>query len=355
MRKVLLYASCLFLAVFGLYQINRTVFAEQSGSSPESGTDSRIKIAYDWLVAKGANYGSTDAADWTNDWSTWWNRIMESAAWEPDGTATDGEIPSGLTFYADNGDRTQKTGTLYVNQANMAYDDYNCAANNQEATGTCAGGDSEYTGEEGSEYAGAAGTKWQKTSEGGTARSVTDNAITVTLVSNTVYQDNRTELYWSNRSSTTVDNEFAYVDGDDRSNPAGNSCNFNSTGTANDYCDFQDPLGAYVEDDDVSAAEFCLNLELDADGDGDNDLETNLESDWRLPTQKELMQAYINGAANNLPSVAANHWSSTEDYNTQSNAWRVYLYSGYTRASTKVTGYTVRCVRREQTLRLRLY
>lgn len=339
MKKVFLYVSCLFLAVFGLYQMNRTVFAEQSGSSPESGIDSRIKEAYDWLVAKGANYGSTDAADWTNDWGTWWNRIMESAAWEPDGTAVAGEVPSGLTFYADNGDRTQKTGTLHQNLANMAYDDYNCAANNQEASGSCAGGDSEYTGEEGT---------WTLLASGGTAQSVTDNAVTVTLSSNKVYQDNRTELYWSDRSSTTVDNEFAYVDGDDRSNPTGNSCNFNSTGTANAYCDNQDPLAAYAEDDDVSAADFCLNLELDADNaDSDDDGATGMETDWRLPTQKELMQAYINGIANNLPGVAAFHWSSTESYSTQSNAWSVRLDRGYTVTNTKVTDYIVRCVHRD--------
>jgi len=344
MKKIFII-SCLILGLFGLWQVKLNVFAETSGSSPESGTSSRIKTAYDWLVAKGTNYGSTDAPDWdsatTYAWGTWWNRIMESAAWEPDGSATAGDIPSGFTFYAGNGDRTQKTGTLFQNQALMDYDDWNCANNNAESATACAAGDSEYTGEEGT---------WTLKASGGTAVSVTDNSVTVTIASNKVYQDGWTKLYWTDANSggNIIDNEFAYVDGDDRINPTGNSCNFNSTGTANAYCDNQDPLAAYVEDNDVSAADFCLNLQLDADNaDSDSNGATGVETDWRLPTQKELMQAYINGAANNLPNPGNYFWSSTEYYNSQSYAWVVYLYYGYTGSSTKSTSNAVRCVRRD--------
>lgn len=344
MRKILLYVTCLFLALFGLYQIGMTVFAEQSGSSPESGSDSRIKTAYDWLVAKGTNYGSTDAADWdsatTYVWGTDWNRIMEAAAWEPDGSATAGDVPSGFTFYAGNGNRTQKTGTLFQNQALMDYDDTNCAGNNAESATPCVAGDSEYTGEEGT---------WTLTASGGTAVSVTDNAVTVTLTSNKVYKDNWTKLYWTdgNAGGAIVDNEFAYVDGDDRTNPTGNSCNFNSTGTANAFCDNQDPLSAYVEDNDVSAADFCLNLQLDADNaDLDDNGATGVETDWRLPTQKELMQAYINGAANNLPTPVGNYLSSTESNSTKSYAYYMVMSTGTTTVLLKNTSGNVRCVRR---------
>ncbi len=343
--KLLVYVSCLFLALFGLYQVNLSVFAEQSGSSPESGSSSRIKTAYDWLVAKGANYGSTDAPDWdsavTYPWGTDWNRIMEAAAWEPDGSATAGDVPSGFTFYAGLGDRTQKTGTLFQNQALMDYDDWNCANNNAESATACAAGDSEYTGEEGT---------WTLKASGGTAASVTDNSVTVTIASNKVYQDNWTKLYWTdaNAGGAIIDNEFAYVDGDSRTSPTGNSCNFNSTGTANAYCDNQDPLAAYVEDNDVSAADFCLNLQLDGDNaDGDSNGATGVETDWRLPTQKELMQAYIDGAANNIPNPGSNFWSSTEYYSSQSNAWVVNLFNGFTYGNTKATAYNVRCVRRD--------
>jgi len=91
-RKLWLPIVCLIIIVLGFYQITRTVTAEQSGSSPESGSDSRITTAYDDLVAKGDNYGSTDADDWANDWGINWNRIMEAAFWEPDGTATTGTV-----------------------------------------------------------------------------------------------------------------------------------------------------------------------------------------------------------------------------------------------------------------------
>ena len=344
MKKIFII-SCLILGLFGLWQVKLNVFAETSGSSPESSTSSRIKTAYDWLVVKGINYGSTDAPDWdsatTYPWGTWWNRIMESAAWEPDGSATAGDIPSGFTFYAGNGDRTQKTGTLFQNQALMDYDDWNCANNNAESATACAAGDSEYTGEEGT---------WTLKASGGTAVSVTDNSVTVTIASNKVYQDGWTKLYWTDANSggNIIDNEFAYVDGDDRINPTGNSCNFNSTGTANAYCDNQDPLAAYVEDNDVSAADFCLNLQLDADNaDSDSNGATGVETDWRLPTQKELMQAYINGAANNLPNPGHDFWSSTQRYNSQSHAWVVRLGLGVTSHSTKSTSYAVRCVRRD--------
>jgi len=115
MKKIFII-SCLILGLFGLWQVKLIVFAETSGSSPESGTSSRIKTAYDWLVAKGTNYGSTDAPDWdsatTYPWGTWWNRIMESAAWEPEGSATETDVLSDKTFYSGSNNRTVKTGTM---------------------------------------------------------------------------------------------------------------------------------------------------------------------------------------------------------------------------------------------------
>lgn len=197
----------------------------------------------------------------------------------------------------------------------------------------------EYTGEEGT---------WTQTATGGTARSVTDNAVTRTLASNTVKRDERTGLYWSDYATATVDNEFSWVVGDDAENPTGASCNFLAAGDANAYCDNQDPLTAYTEDNDVSAADLCLNLQLDGDNaDSDNNGATGMETDWRLPTQKELQQAYINGAANNLPNPGTNFWSSTEGYSSQSYAWGVGLGYGGTSDFTKVSSYYVRCVRRD--------
>jgi hypothetical protein len=315
------------------------VFAEQSGSSPESGSTSRILEAYNWLVAKGVHYGATDAADWTNTWGIHWNRIMEAAAWEPDGTATAAEVPRSLTYYAGNNDRIIQTGTLYSTWHLQDYDDVKCTGNNRETNTACSGGDFEYVGEEGT---------WTLKTTGGTAVTVTDNAVTVTIASNRVYMDNRTKLYWSERSNTSIDNEFMFINGDDRVNPASTSCNFNSTATANQYCDNQDPTSVYVEDNDVSAAEFCLNLALDADNaDADSNGATGTETDWRLPTQKEAIVAYANGAENNLNNAQANMWTSTELNNSGSAAWLVNMGTGVVTNFTKSLNNFASCVRRD--------
>ena len=64
---------------------------------------------------------------------------------------------------------------------------------------------------------------------------------------------------------------------------------------------------------------------------------------WRLPTQKELLQAYIDGSNYNLVAAAANHWSATEYSVT--NAWYTHLSSGNTGGNLKGNASQVRCVR----------
>lgn len=338
MIKRSIYFIVGFIAIGVLVSVLSPVFAEQSGSSPESGTTSYIKTAYDWLVAKGANYGATDAADWTNSWGTYWDRIMEAAAWEPDGTGTVGNVTIGDTFYSGNNNRTIQTGTLYQNWELQDYDDLNCTNNNGETNTACSAGDSDYTGEE---------STWTLKASGGTAASVTDNSVTISLTSNKVYQDGRTKLYWSDRAATGIDNEFVFIDGSDRTTPAGNSCNFTTTGNANAYCDNQDPTSGFTEDNDVSAQDFCLNLALDADNaDADSNGTTGTETDWRVPTQKELLQAYIDGAGNNLPNANNTFWSSTERNTTQADGLGVNLATGTTGGSTKNVNNTAICVRR---------
>lgn len=65
---------------------------------------------------------------------------------------------------------------------------------------------------------------------------------------------------------------------------------------------------------------------------------------WRLPTQKELMQAYIDGSYWNLTNPSNAFWSATEASST--NAWLTSLSTGNTSNLTKTTAtYYVRCVR----------
>lgn len=64
---------------------------------------------------------------------------------------------------------------------------------------------------------------------------------------------------------------------------------------------------------------------------------------WRLPMQKELMQAYIDGSTWNLTQSANFFWSATETYSTL--AWYVTLNTGLTLSTDKTTVYQLRCVR----------
>ncbi len=131
------------------------------------------------------------------------------------------------------------------------------------------------------------------------------------LYSGTVMEDTRTGLWWSDvmavgSSASTTNNAFSAAT--DGVRPTG--------GNAIGFCD-------------------ALNTANFAGYD-----------DWYLPTQKQLMQAYIDGAANNLPNPGFNFWSSTENSGSTANAWRVYLSYGYTVESNKSTNfYYVRCVR----------
>ena len=127
------------------------------------------------------------------------------------------------------------------------------------------------------------------------------------LVSGTVKVDLATGLWWSDRSSNTMDDNFTLTPDNNTGTPAG--------GSAIAFCAA------------LSAANFA----------GHND--------WYLPTQKQLMQAYVDGSNYNLPNSGYYFWSSTEYYNNPAAAWLVYLTYGYTDSNAKTTSFNVRCVR----------
>jgi hypothetical protein len=71
---------------------------------------------------------------------------------------------------------------------------------------------------------------------------------------------------------------------------------------------------------------------------------SSMGNGWRLPNQKELMQASIDGSYWNLTQPSNSFWSATQASAT--NAWYVYLYNGNTNNNNKSTNsYQVRCVR----------
>ena len=121
------------------------------------------------------------------------------------------------------------------------------------------------------------------------------------------HYDPRTGLLWSedliNNSGT-----LAFT------TAAGSSWTWNNSGTAN------------VAVGNLTATQLC----------------TTMGGSWRLPTQKELMQAYIDGANFNLGNPSNYFWSGTQSNST--NAWLVNLSSGYTNTSADTSTLNVRCV-----------
>ncbi len=72
---------------------------------------------------------------------------------------------------------------------------------------------------------------------------------------------------------------------------------------------------------------------------------SSMGNGWRLPTQKELTQAYIDGTYFNLSQPWWNFWASTELDVGNSYAWIVGLANGQVFYYAKTTTNQVRCVR----------
>lgn len=159
--------------------------------------------------------------------------------------------------------------------------------------------------------------------EEGEWASTTDTDLTATTVaSGVVKKDMRTGLYWSDCYSSAVDGTCDAI-----------TNSFVLNGVIADTDDGLDAEGG-------NAVNFCEALALDSDGDGVD------ETDWYLPSQKELMQAYINGAANNIPNPYKNYWSSTETAGSTVTAWYIVLGNGALSSNTKASSFNACCVRR---------
>ena len=276
--------------------INIKSNAEQMGSSPDSGGAESVLVgSYNRLVSKGSNYGSSSSPDETGNYGTYWNRIIYSATWEPDGTATTSDVLSGKTFYSGLNNRTIQTGTVtsfdidYSQQSLIKYEDAHA---------------SDYTGEE---------STWTNT-----------NALS----GSEVWYDSRTGLYWARSEPTKLANSF--------SSPSTGFCSFFTT----------TPRGSYDGSDaDCGAAiNACGALSLASTEGG------SVKTDWYLPSQKELKEAYANGIYNKTSvafTTTSNFWSSTEYSSNGTYAWYEHLDDGGAGYNYKTNSYAVRCVRRD--------
>lgn len=285
------------MGIFGLSQLTIIVFAEGgTGSVPSSGANSRIKTIDDALT--GLNFGSSGSGAW-GDWGGMWNRIYSAAVWDASsGDAEVTDVVSGKKFYA-GANRTLLTGTYSAPTViDYSLQQYSARDDNGGPNGS---GAEDYQEEE---------STWTSTVEN-------------------VWKDNRTGLYWSSKKSTgTVTNSFTAM--------SLNTCDFFNT----------TPRGSYTggDADCGEAINYCATLNF-----GD-------KTDWYLPSQKEAMQAFIDGmynqAGTSLADAAAftgpaNYWSSSERSNSDTNVWFYNLGVGTVNIATKGTSMDVRCVRRD--------
>lgn len=319
MNKITLTSFIVMLSLVSLVAVKTTVLAEQSGSSPESGVTSRIKTIYDSLSLLG--HGSDTAGGW-GDWGSMWNRIRSAGEWVPTGDAIEADVVAGKIFYKDS--RTPLTGSLALtgnaSASDVIFGKTFYSNSLTQLTGTAPA----FT-----DWSTFSKVTWDDNKNGGSPDG--DNAGEESVWTNTsgaadtgVWRDSRTGLYWSN-SRGSFTNSFTVA-----------SCDyFTST-----------PRGSYTggDSDCGTAINTCGSLSLDANGD------STPETDWYLPTQKELQLAYINGMYNQTNTTfvsTSNFWSSTEHSVNSGNAWNVSLYNGYPYPNDKANGYSVRCVRRD--------
>jgi hypothetical protein len=253
--------------------------AETYPGGTDNGLTSRILSLSNTLTTDG--YGSTTNSP---DWGALWNRIATAGEYTPAGNAAVSDVKSGQTFTSNS--RTQQTGTYPAPGpcSTEAYHDSYGAPVTQTTNCT-------------------ANITWTVRSP-----SVTGDDSGGTSNTNT---DPRTGLTWSkylaNSSGTAT---FAASGGS-------SAWSWDASGTNN------------VAVGNKTAITLCSSM--------------NGGGVWRTPTQKELMQAYIDGSYFNLSNPSNNFWSATQ--NSSTNAWYVSLSSGGTSNNTFATLYSVRCVR----------
>jgi len=224
-----------------------------------------------------------------------------TGTWTFLGDAAVDQVLEGKKFYSNSG--TLLTGTYtpptpidFSNMQYSTYDDY-------------AGGDylgwggtltDDYQGEE---------SEWSNMSVG----------------EDIAWRDERTGVYWSAHQGT-MSNIFTMA-----------SCDYFTSIPRSSYDGSDSDCGLAIN--------YCATLDFAG------------RTDWYLPSQKELMQAYIDGIYNQAgideASAAAfvtdnYYWSSSEVSRNSTGAWGVYLLFGYTDANYKTDTYDgVRCVSRD--------
>lgn len=327
--------------VAGTALITRSaVLAEQSGSSPSNNQTSRIQSLYNDL--NGLSYGSDTNSP---DWGSLWNRIATSAKWLPSGDVTANDVKAGKTFY--NGSRAQQTGTYQspgICSTQQYTDDYgnqtdNCTGNYSWTTPVLA-----VTGDDKMDP--QTGLVWSQAlyNNSGTVTFIASGSPTgwsrngwVSFYVNPPANVSTGDTYTADGITFTIATTFGYANYYIPTHDSGTSLP-SSTGTLTKVSGSGPGtityLGVYsspnIDLGNKTASQLCSER-----GNG-----------WRLPTQKELMQAYIDGAKFNLSLATYSFIPSTINDSSSVYYFGVSLANGGSGYTTDMySTNAVRCVR----------
>jgi hypothetical protein len=190
--------------------------------------------------------------------------------------------------------------------------------NGQDTAGNYPGGAQNAGGVDDCNYVTSACTSaaWGAYAMGWTACSPGYAPCNSTTYPGAAYKDNSTGLIWSKTMSTPAN--LYVLDG--------------SNGT----------MTWYQANNCAGTSNTCVKPASPATGCEGSPTATG----WEVPTQKQLMQAYIDGSYGYLdPGANRFYWSSTTSSSTVSLAWNTTLSYGYPNNNTKTFGNYVRCVR----------
>ena len=219
-----------------------------------------------------------------------------TGTWSFLGDAVVDEVLDGKKFYSNSG--TLLTGTYTpptpIDFTNMQYSTWD----NYKGIGTSE--EEDYQGDE---------SEWSDMSVG----------------EQKVWKDERTGVYWSSHQGT-MSNDFTMA-----------SCDYFTSTPRSSYGGLDTDCGLAIN--------YCANLDFAG------------RTNWYLPSQTELMQAYIDGMYNQAGITLAEaatfttdetYWSSSEVSYDSTNAWAVFLRDGVTFDFIKAyANVGVRCVSRD--------
>jgi len=149
-----------------------------------------------------------------------------------------------------------------------------------------------------------------------------DNNYCGTNDVNAIYRDDHTNLVWSDYLDSGEEHTWFWV----------NNCYEPETA--------ENPGTCSADGDDACQCVKKTSSKTGCEALGDGN--------WRVPTQKELMQAYIDGSwgiRSDFLDAGNLFWSATTKSNDTHGAWGVALNYGYTPYNAKTTEYDSRCVR----------